>query len=69
MKSENSLFNDEIDLSTILSILFDNFNLLLSLLLTSTLVVTIFYLTATKLYLLETLLEVKSDKNSFLRLV
>ncbi len=66
MKSENSLFNDEIDLSTILSILFDNFNLLLSILLTSTLVVSIFYLTSTKLYLSETLLEVKSEKNSFL---
>ncbi len=66
MKNENSLFNDEIDLSTILSIFFDNFNYLLSIFLSSIFVVTIYYLTSPSLYLSESLLEIKNDSRSFL---
>ena len=66
MKSENKVINDEIDLISILSVLFDNFNLLISIFLSSLIFISIYYLSAEKIYESKSLLEIKSEKSSFL---
>ena len=43
MHSDNSLTNDQIDLTSLISILFDNFNLILSIFLSSLLAITIYF--------------------------
>ena len=63
---EKRIINDEIDLASLASVVFDNFNLLLSIFLTSIFVVSIYYLSATKLYQSNSLLEIKQNNTSFL---
>ena len=66
MHNENKLIKDDIDLVSILSVLFDNFNLLLSILLVSVFVITIYYFSSERIYRSETLLEIKKENSSFL---
>ena len=66
MKTEKNIFNDEIDLITLLAVLFDNFNLIISVFFASLLVVIIFYFSSTNLYQSDSLLEIKSENSSFL---
>mgnify|MGYP001315173561 CR=1 FL=1 len=66
-QKEKKLVNDEIDLVSLFSVILDNFNFLFSVLLTSFLISTIYYLSATKLYESNSLLEIKqTDSTSFL---
>ena len=64
MHSDNSLTNDQIDLTSLISILFDNFNLILSIFLSSLLAITIYFFTDS-LYRSSSLLEVKENNSSF----
>ncbi len=66
VKEKNSFFNDEFDLVSILSVLFDNFNLIVSVLLSSILIVTIIFFTSENIYKSETLIEIKGDDSSLL---
>ena len=66
MKSEKTLFNDEIDLSSLLSVLFDNFNLLLSIFITSLFAITIYYFSSDSFYRSNSLLSINSNNSSFL---
>lgn len=66
MKTEKNSFNDEIDLITLLAVLFDNFNLIISVFFASLLVVIIYYFSSTNLYQSDSLLEIKSENSSFL---
>ena len=66
MKTEKNIFNDEIDLITLLSVLFDYFNLIISVFFGSLLGVIIFYFSSTNLYQSDSLLEIKSENSSFL---
>ena len=65
MYSDNSLTNDQIDLTSLVSILFDNFNLIFSIFLSSLLVITIYFFSAESLYRSSSLLEVKDNSSSF----
>ena len=66
MEQEKNLFNDEIDFITIVSVFFDNFNLLISIFLASFLVTSIFYFSSTNLYQSNSLLEVKNENSNLL---
>ena len=66
MKSEQKLINDEIDLISLVSVFFDNFNILFSIFLTSVLSITIFYFSTTSKYSSNSLLEIKENDTSFL---
>ena len=66
MQDENKLFNDEIDLITLFAVLFDNFNLILSIFLASFLAITVYFYSSTNLYQSNSLLEIKNEKTSFL---
>ena len=66
MQDENKLFNDEIDLITLFAVLFDNFNLILSIFLASLLAITVYFYSSTNLYQSNSLLEIKNEKTSFL---
>ena len=66
MESEKNLFNDEIDFITIVSVFFDNFNLLISIFMASFLVTAIFYFSSTNLYQSNSLLEVKNENSNLL---
>ena len=66
MKSENKIIKDEIDLISVLSVLFDNFNLLVSIFLSSLVFISIFYLSTEKIYQSKSLIEIKNDSTSFL---
>ncbi|MEK9620470.1 MAG: hypothetical protein VW078_10295, partial [Flavobacteriales bacterium] len=59
MHSDNSLTNDQIDLTSLVSILFDNFNLIFSVFSSSFFVITIYFFSAESLYESSSLLEVK----------
>ena len=61
MQRERGLFNDDIDLVTILSIFLDNFNYILSIFLVSVLIIGINYLSSENLYRSSSLIEIKSD--------
>ena len=61
---EKKAARDEVDLISLLSILFDNFNLLISIFLASFLTVLIFYLSSENLYRSDSLLEIKESKGS-----
>ncbi|MFL2731920.1 MAG: exopolysaccharide transport family protein [Gammaproteobacteria bacterium] len=61
MQKERGLFNDDIDLVTILSIFFDNFNYILSIFLASILIIGINYLSSDSLYRSSSLLEIKNN--------
>lgn len=65
MKSE-TVFNDEIDISSLLSILFLNLNLLVSIFFSSILVISIYYFSSQNLYESESLLSVRDNKTSLL---
>ena len=64
MLKEKKLVNDELDLVSVISVLFDNFNFILSILLSSILVIGIYYLSATKFYQSNSLLEIKESNSS-----
>ena len=64
MQSDNSLTDDQIDLTSLVSILFDNFNLILSIFLSSLLALTIYYFSSESLYSSSSLLEVKENNPS-----
>ena len=65
MKTEKNIFNDEIDLITLLAVLFDNFNLIISVFFASLLVVIIFYFSSTNLYQSDSLLEIRVKIHPF----
>ena len=46
LQSENKIVNDEIDLASLFTVIFDNFNFLISIFLTSIFVISIYYLSA-----------------------
>ena len=66
MSSNINLPSDQIDLTSLVSILFDNFNLILSILLSSFFAVTVYYFSSESLYESRTLLEVKENNTSLL---
>ena len=57
--------NDEIDLTSLLSVFLENFNLLLSVLLGILPVLLIYYITATEVYRSSSLIEIQNDSQSF----
>ena len=65
MEKERGLFNDDIDLISILSVFLDNFNVIVSVLFSSLLIISIYYLSAESLYRSVTLIEIKNDKFSY----
>ena len=66
MNNQERIIKDEIDLISMFAVVLDNFNLLFSLLISSLFVILIYFLSATNIYLSETLLEIKQEKVSFL---
>lgn len=66
MKTDQKVINDEIDLISLISVFLDNFNLLISIFLSSTLIITIFYFSSSNQYSSNSLLEVKENDTSFL---
>ena len=66
MQLDKNPIKDELDLTSFLSILFDNFNLLISIFITSFFAIGIYYLSATNTYVSDSLLEIKNENNSFL---
>ena len=66
MNKQERIIKDEIDLISMFAVVLDNFNLLFSLLISSLFVILIYFLSATNIYLSETLLEIKQEKVSFL---
>lgn len=60
MRKEELIIKDEIDLISMFSVILDNFNFLISILFSSLFVICIYYLSATNIYLSETLLDRKS---------
>lgn len=64
MHSDNNLTNDQIDLNSLISILFDNFNIILSVFLSSLLAITVYFFSAESLYRSSSLLEVKENSSS-----
>jgi len=64
MHSDNNLTNDQIDLNSLISILFDNFNIILSVFLSSLLVITVYFFSSESLYRSSSLLEVKENSSS-----
>ena len=69
MENKHKLINDEIDFISILSVFFDNLNLIFSVFLASLLVVFIYYFSVTKFYESSSLLEIKDDNSLFCQLV
>jgi tyrosine-protein kinase Etk/Wzc len=66
MSSDRNLVNDQIDLNSLFSILFDNLNLILSFFLSSFLAVTVYYFSAESLYQSTTLIEIKENNTTLL---
>tara|TARA_B100000242_G_C43054560_1_gene493192 strand:- start:3966 stop:5876 length:1911 start_codon:yes stop_codon:yes gene_type:complete len=64
IEKDKKLVNDEIDLISLFAVVFDNFNLLLSIFITSLFVISVYYLSATKLYQSSSLLEIKKSNNT-----
>ena len=64
MLKEKKLVNDELDLVSVISVLFDNFNFIFSVFLSSILVIGIYYLSATRFYQSNSLLEIKESNSS-----
>ncbi len=65
-KDNNSFFNDEFDLTSILSVLFDNINTLFSVFISSFFIVLIIYLTSENIYQSQSLIEIKREDSSLL---
>ena len=66
MRKQDLIIKDEIDLISIFSVILDNFNLLLSVMISSIFILLIYYLSATNIYISESMLEIKQDRASFL---
>ncbi len=66
MRKQDLIIKDEIDLISIFSVILDNFNLLLSILVSSLFFLLIYYLSAANIYISESMLEIKQDRASFL---
>ena len=66
MRKQDLIIKDEIDLISLFSVIFDNFNILLSVMISSIFILLIYYLSATNIYISESMLEIKQDKASFL---
>ena len=66
MQKDKNILNDEVDLISVLTVFFDNFNLIISIFLASLLAMVIFYLSSTNYYQSNSLLEIKSESSSFL---
>ncbi len=66
MSKQELIIKDEIDLISIFSVILDNFNLLLSIFISSLFVIFVYYLSASSVYLSEAMLEIKQDSTSFL---
>lgn len=66
MDQDKKIFKDEVDFATIFTVLFDNFNLLFSIFVSSFFIVSIYYLSSNRIYQSDTLLEIKNDNSSFL---
>ena len=66
MNKQDLIIKDEIDLISIFSVILDNFNLLLSVMISSIFFLLIYYLSSTNVYVSESMLEIKQDKPSFL---
>ena len=64
MHSESRLTNDQIDLNSLISILFDNFNIILSIFLSSILAITVYFFSAENLYRSSSLLEIRDNSSS-----
>ncbi len=64
IEKDKKLVNDEIDLISLFAVVFDNFNLLLSIFISSLFVISVYYLSATKLYQSSSLLEIKKSNNT-----
>ncbi len=58
--------NDEIDLTSLLSVLLENFNLLLSVFLVTIPVLAIYYVTSTEVFKTQSLIEIQNQQRSFL---
>ena len=65
MEIEKKIARDELDLISLLSIFFDNVNLLLSVLFSSIFVILIYYLSAVTVFQSDSLLEIKKNQGSF----
>lgn len=66
MIREEKVFNDDFDLASILTVLFDNFNLLISIFVSSVFLISIYYLSSQSIYQSNSLIEVKKENTSFL---
>ena len=67
MSNDNkTFFNDEFDITTILSVLFDNINILFSAFISSIFVVLIVFLSSENIYQSESLLEIKREESTLL---
>ncbi len=66
IQKDKNILNDEVDLISVLTVFFDNFNLIISIFLASLLAMVIFYLSSTNYYQSNSLLEIKSESSSFL---
>ena len=64
MQNKERIFNDELDVSTLLSVFLDNLNLIVSVFSAVILVITIYYFSAEKLYRSSSLLEIKNNNSS-----
>ena len=64
MSKKERIVNDEVDLNSLFSVIFDNFNILFSIFLTSFLVISIYYLSATRFYQSNSLLEIKQNNST-----
>ena len=66
MEIEKKIARDELDVISLLSIFFDNVNLLLSVMFSSVFVILIYYISAVSVFQSDSLLEIKKDQGSFL---
>lgn len=66
MEIEKKVARDELDLISLLSIFFDNVNLLFSVLCSSIIAILIYYLSAVTIFQSNSLLEIKNEQGSFL---
>ena len=66
MKEEKKIINDEVDIPSLLSILFDNINFIFSVFLVSFFTILIFYIASPNIYQSQSLIEIKDNNQSFL---
>ena len=63
--NEENIINDQIDLSSLLSILLDNFNLLISTFLVGFFLAFIIYITSENIFSSKSLIEIQQEQNMF----